>query len=365
MSNLLFANNASSTLAAPITSTATTISLAAGTGALFPAIGSGQYFAGTLRDAATRTVREIVRVTARSTDTLTVVRGQESTVPSAYAAGDLFDQFVTAGEASVFVQQDGSTLYAIDSSVTSGQITASLTPPPYALVAGMSVNILLAHSITGATNLNLNGFGNYPVVDSLGNSISGNPVGAASVATFVFTGSSWILAESIPLNAQLPGAPTTTTAAFGDATGKVATTSFVANAIAPKAPLASPIFTGTPTAPTAAVGTQDTQLATTGFANPWTLTGAPCGFESPGGVFTMAGVSGTTSGSVSVTFPRPFPTACVSFIPAVANYTPGSSTLWNLALGPLSASSAVVYSGNAGSTSPTGNVAFYWIAVGY
>ena len=40
----------------------------------------------------------------------------------------------------------------------------------------------------------------------------------------------------------------------------------IATAVATKADLLSPVFTGTPTAPTAASGTSTTQLATTAFA---------------------------------------------------------------------------------------------------
>ena len=76
---LLFANNAQATIAGPLTPTTTTINLAAGTGVLFPNPGSGQYFKLTLIDAATRSLYEICNVTARSTDTLTVVRAQEGT----------------------------------------------------------------------------------------------------------------------------------------------------------------------------------------------------------------------------------------------------------------------------------------------
>ena len=56
-----------------------------------------------------------------------------------------------------------------------------------------------------------------------------------------------------------------TTATAGTNTTQVATTAFTTTALALKANLASPTFTGVPTAPTAAVDTATTQVATTAF----------------------------------------------------------------------------------------------------
>jgi len=95
---ILFANNATSTLAEPITASATTATLAAGTGALFPNPTSGEYFVLTFLDAATQTIREIVWVTGISGDTITAMtRGQEGTTPTAYLAGDYAQSLITAG----------------------------------------------------------------------------------------------------------------------------------------------------------------------------------------------------------------------------------------------------------------------------
>ena len=72
---MLWKNDASSTIAGALTTTSTTINLQPGTGALFPNPTGGDYFLGTLYDAATKTITEIVKCTARNIDTLTVVRG--------------------------------------------------------------------------------------------------------------------------------------------------------------------------------------------------------------------------------------------------------------------------------------------------
>lgn len=89
----LFTNNAASRLAAPITSSDTVFDVAAGEGAFFPTITGSDYFIVTL---VSSTTREIVKVTARSTDTFTVVRAQEGTSASAFAAVDVVELRLTA-----------------------------------------------------------------------------------------------------------------------------------------------------------------------------------------------------------------------------------------------------------------------------
>lgn len=89
-----FANSAYATLASSITSSATSITLTTGQGARFPSLGAGDYFYATLIDTSNNL--EIVKCTARSTDVLTVVRGQESTTARAYSAGDRIELRITA-----------------------------------------------------------------------------------------------------------------------------------------------------------------------------------------------------------------------------------------------------------------------------
>ena len=89
-----FSNNASATLASGINSSVTTITLTTGQGALFPSLGASDSFYATLVDSSNNL--EIVKVTARSSDTLTVVRGQEGTTARAYIAGDKFELRPTA-----------------------------------------------------------------------------------------------------------------------------------------------------------------------------------------------------------------------------------------------------------------------------
>lgn len=101
-----FKNNASATIAASITESDTTIVLTTGFGAYFPTLTAGFYFYATLFDAANNS--EIVRVTARSGDTLTVVRAQDGTTAKAFTAGDGFALRVVNANLENFVQLDGA-----------------------------------------------------------------------------------------------------------------------------------------------------------------------------------------------------------------------------------------------------------------
>jgi len=82
----LITNNAYSTLNSSITNSDTTITVAAGEGARFPAADGTDYFYATLIDTSNNL--EIVKCTTRSTDTLTVVRAQDNTSAQAYTSGD-------------------------------------------------------------------------------------------------------------------------------------------------------------------------------------------------------------------------------------------------------------------------------------
>lgn len=101
---ILFANNARSTLATALAAGATSATLAPGGGGPFPAPTGSNYFVADITDAATRTLHEIVHVTSRVGDTVTLVRAQEGTPAQSWAAGAIFANQWTAGQAAAMVQ---------------------------------------------------------------------------------------------------------------------------------------------------------------------------------------------------------------------------------------------------------------------
>jgi hypothetical protein len=96
----LYTNNAYGVLASSIGPSDTTITLMSGDGARFPNPGGGDFFLLTLialDGNASEASWEIVRVTARSSDTLTVVRGQEGTTGLIWPAASRAELRATAG----------------------------------------------------------------------------------------------------------------------------------------------------------------------------------------------------------------------------------------------------------------------------
>lgn len=100
----LFSNNAQTTLAETLTSTATTLSVASGGGALFPTPSTGKIFAVTITSATNPDEVEICYCSAVTTDTLTISRGKDNTIAQSFSAGDLVSLFPTAGVTSLFAQ---------------------------------------------------------------------------------------------------------------------------------------------------------------------------------------------------------------------------------------------------------------------
>ena len=110
MVQILFTNNAGSSLALPISSSATSATLVSGGGALFPNPVAPDFFIMTFANSA-GTVREIVNVTARAGDVLTIVRGREGTAAVAWNAGDLALNLLTAATINeLFTEQVGGVL---------------------------------------------------------------------------------------------------------------------------------------------------------------------------------------------------------------------------------------------------------------
>lgn len=95
-----FANNAFSTLANSISDSATTVSVQAEAASRFPEPAPGDWFPITVVDAAAN--MEIMRCTARSGATLTVVRAQEGTIARAFEAGASISIRVSAGALEAF-----------------------------------------------------------------------------------------------------------------------------------------------------------------------------------------------------------------------------------------------------------------------
>ena len=101
----LFTNNASALLPSSVASDDVTITLDAGEGDRFPQPTEGDensFAILTLEDQNANI--EVVKMTARDGDLLTITRGQEGTVPAGFAAGDRIELRMTAGSLQQFKQ---------------------------------------------------------------------------------------------------------------------------------------------------------------------------------------------------------------------------------------------------------------------
>jgi len=87
-------NNGFGTLSAGINSSATTVTVDSGQGARFPTLASGDFFFATLIDTSNNL--EIIKVTARSSDSMTVTRAQDNTTARSFSIGDRIELRPTA-----------------------------------------------------------------------------------------------------------------------------------------------------------------------------------------------------------------------------------------------------------------------------
>ena len=137
-----FGNNAATLLAANASSSTTTLTV--DDGAVFPTLSGADYTYITLEDAAEN--REVVKLTAVSSNTLTVVRAQDGTSARAFAIADKCELRITAAllngiaPQTVFVDEDNM---ASDS--------ASLVPTQQSVKA--YVDAVGASTQTNTTNI--------------------------------------------------------------------------------------------------------------------------------------------------------------------------------------------------------------------
>lgn len=193
---VLFTNNASTTLASGITAAATSITVATGQGALFPTISGSNFFYATL--ANTSNVLEIVKVTARTGDTMTVVRGQDNTTATAYVTGDKFELRPTAASLAWKVDQDFtgtlsgaltfSAAVTLNGTLSGTGLTNYFASPPAiggtAAAAGSFTTLSASSTVTlspASANIAISPTGTGTVTISPASTLTISPTGALTV----------------------------------------------------------------------------------------------------------------------------------------------------------------------------------------
>lgn len=167
---------------------------------------------------------------------------------------------------------------------TENDYVLTVTPAPSAYTTGVAV-FLATHSNTGAVTLKINSLAAKTLKDMDGAALASGDITSGAVCIVYYNGTDFYLINGLDRVARsgdvylgthdLTGATVTVaTQSPGDDSTKVANTAFVeaarlllVAALALKANIASPTFTGVPAGPTAAFGASGTQLATLDFVN--------------------------------------------------------------------------------------------------
>lgn len=154
MAKQLFGNNASSLLAASISDTDLTIQVANGFGQLFPNPGADEYFLVTIENDNGDI--EIVKVTARAADLLTVPpggRGQEGTSAQAWTNGQARVELrLTRGTMETFIQRGGDTMEGDLNMDGNDLIDAKLTGASTQILAGEIVGVPMRGNTGDSSN---------------------------------------------------------------------------------------------------------------------------------------------------------------------------------------------------------------------
>ena len=312
MSQILWTNAASTTLATAISSVSTTISVASGAGALFPNPGSNQYFLATLSPATPGAQpSEIVLVSARSSDAMTVTRAQEGTTAQAWGTGAIVQNLITAG-----------TMNAL------GQVI-NYAGNPNGYVAGAAGAGIIAPSIVWDSSNNL-----MWICTASGTTSTAQWNAQAPIVSPAFS-----------------GAPTAPTPTGSDNSTKLSTTAFVQTAIATRALLAGSssqafsVAAGVSASQAVNLG----QFSSTAGANSWQM--FPNLDIMQRGIVYVGDVSGAGPLTGTFSLPRSFPNAGYSITGSLFDSTGnGWCIIENLFLNSTSAAYYSIRDVNPGAT---------------
>lgn len=155
-----FTNNATTTLASGINASVTSLSVAGGTGALFPSLTGADVFYVTLANLA-GTV-EIVKVTARTTDTFTIVRGQDGTTAASWSAGDKVELRPTAAGLQAMLQTTdvGVSVQAYDAATAKTNAVQSFSVAQRGSVTALTDGATITPDFAAANNFSVTLGGN-------------------------------------------------------------------------------------------------------------------------------------------------------------------------------------------------------------
>lgn len=323
---LQFSDNAITTLAAGIAPNSPSLQVVSGGGALFPVLGAAQAFICTLVKSGSPTIREVILVTghASGSDNFTgLARDLDGTGALAWSAGDIVSLRPTAVMFYNFTQlidaqaQRGN--YAIDTG-SANAYQVNLSPALNAHVVGMPIRWKAAHNNTGFSTFD-DGLGpaqlRTPQLQQLlpGQVIAGGIYESVWDGTFFqLVGTPSVFFSTVLgtiLNVQVPFSAVAQwesafLIAFSQLTGQLLQSQVPSGLNLP----------GVPTAGTAGIGSSTGQIANCAFVNPGSSFGGANNYRrNPDGSVDQWGLCNPNGGTITVTFPIAFPTACDSVVP--------------------------------------------------
>lgn len=209
--SLVFSNNALTTLATGISSTATALQVTAGAGSQFPAVTAGGplAFRFTIIKASDSTLFEIIQCNGRTGDSFdTIVRGQEGTASHAWTAGDIVALLPTAFGLNNFVQAPVAQAQPFNYAVDAGSANAYIInqdPPLRGHVTGMPIRWKASHTNTGPSTFT-DGVGGAPLRTAEGADLLSGDVVNGGIYTTIWNGTYFQMMEIHQIQfAQLTG----------------------------------------------------------------------------------------------------------------------------------------------------------------
>lgn len=194
----LFKNRIHVILGEPLNIGQTVVTLTAGHGALLPDIDdSRKFYPLTLENDPTSGIHEIVYVTAKTGDEITILRGQEDTAEIYWSMGSKAAFLVTAETfyrlASIYKLQRNWFNSATDTGAAN-DVVLTVDPPITDLAAHTWVTFEAAADNTGETTLTLDGV-EYPLYGLADMPLQGGELVTGGEAYAVFVGDHWVLAH--------------------------------------------------------------------------------------------------------------------------------------------------------------------------
>ncbi len=224
----LFTNNASTTISGSVLSTATSLTVAAGDGALYPSPSGSDFFRVVMVKLATGEW-EIAVVTSRSGDIFDfgVVgnRGVEGTTALNLDDGDVIELRPTAAFFDALLQdvemQGNEVVYAADTG-SANDYQVALSPAwSGSYLEGQGVLFKASNTNTGASTLNLNGQGATAIRKNVSDVLVAGDIQSGEVVWCVYDGTYWKLMNQgqtqellLPERASDAAAPTNALALY-------------------------------------------------------------------------------------------------------------------------------------------------------